>query len=154
MGCKRLFQLPVISVMKIGNKTRAVNVRYELCDVYCGRASSANTLRSFGQSIEDLTPKGLPLGFFGNRVLPEFICRICKGVHLDTEKVDLLTCTIQDIGYRLRTDPTYRSAVLDLEGKTLGCWCKPKICHVDIIVFYIENGQLPKDVDECLMNPK
>lgn len=24
----------------------------------------------------------------------------------------------------------------DLKGKTLGCWCKPKACHGDILVKY------------------
>lgn len=140
--------------MKIRSKTRIVNVKHEPCDVYCGRASSVSALRSFGRPIEELTPEGLAPGFFGNRVLSGAVCRVCKSVHLDTDKVDLLTCTIQDIDDRLRTDPTYKSAVLDLEGKVLGCWCKPKMCHVDIKVFYIENGRLPKDVDECWMNKK
>ena len=29
--------------------------------------------------------------------------------------------------------------VEELEGKTLGCWCKPKPCHVDVLVKLI-NG--------------
>lgn len=28
-------------------------------------------------------------------------------------------------------------AVRELTGKTLGCWCKPKPCHVDIIADYV-----------------
>jgi hypothetical protein len=27
----------------------------------------------------------------------------------------------------------------ELKGKTLGCWCKPKDCHGDIIIEIIEN---------------
>lgn len=27
----------------------------------------------------------------------------------------------------------------ELKGKTLGCWCKPKKCHGDILVGLIEN---------------
>lgn len=27
----------------------------------------------------------------------------------------------------------------ELKGKTLGCWCKPKSCHGDILVELIEN---------------
>jgi len=27
-----------------------------------------------------------------------------------------------------------------LRGKTLGCWCKPKACHGDVIVEIIESG--------------
>jgi hypothetical protein len=29
-----------------------------------------------------------------------------------------------------------------LEGKTLGCWCKPKACHGDVIVELLNNGVL------------
>lgn len=27
----------------------------------------------------------------------------------------------------------------ELKGKTLGCWCKPKSCHGDILIKLIEN---------------
>ena len=29
-------------------------------------------------------------------------------------------------------------AVLELTGTTLGCWCKPKLCHGDIIAGYLD----------------
>ncbi len=28
----------------------------------------------------------------------------------------------------------------ELEGKTLGCFCKPLDCHGDVLVSYLENG--------------
>lgn len=31
-------------------------------------------------------------------------------------------------------DDEFRAAVEDLRGKTLGCWCKPKACHGDVIL--------------------
>lgn len=34
----------------------------------------------------------------------------------------------------VRCDASYRSTVLSLEGKVLGCCCKPKACHADEIV--------------------
>ena len=40
---------------------------------------------------------------------------------------------------RLETDKEFKKAVLDLKGKTLGCFCKPLKCHGDIVVDYIEN---------------
>ena len=34
----------------------------------------------------------------------------------------------------------FRDAVIDLHGKTLGCFCKPKDCHGDVIAQYV-NGR-------------
>lgn len=28
----------------------------------------------------------------------------------------------------------------ELKGKVLGCWCKPKTCHGDVLLDLIENG--------------
>lgn len=39
---------------------------------------------------------------------------------------------------RLDDDEEFREAVEDLRGETLGCWCKPKACHGDVIVEYLE----------------
>ena len=39
--------------------------------------------------------------------------------------------------YRRLTDPIFRSKVLELKGKVLGCWCKPLTCHGDVIVEYL-----------------
>ena len=40
---------------------------------------------------------------------------------------------------RIETDYQFRKAVLSLKGKRLGCYCKPKPCHGDIILEYLEN---------------
>lgn len=34
-------------------------------------------------------------------------------------------------------DPEFLSAVAELRGKVLGCWCKPKDCHGDVIAQYL-----------------
>jgi len=39
---------------------------------------------------------------------------------------------------KLDSDPEFREAVESLDGKTLACWCKPKDCHGDVIVDYLE----------------
>jgi hypothetical protein len=36
------------------------------------------------------------------------------------------------------TTPELFNALEELEGKILGCWCKPKSCHGDILVELIE----------------
>lgn len=38
---------------------------------------------------------------------------------------------------RLDEDSEFQEAVKELQGKTLGCWCKPKDCHGDVIRDYI-----------------
>lgn len=38
----------------------------------------------------------------------------------------------------LRNSPELMDKILELDGKVLGCWCKPAKCHGDIIVKIIE----------------
>ena len=44
---------------------------------------------------------------------------------------------------RMARDTAYRKAVLDLKGKRLGCFCKPRACHGDIYVAYLEPVTTP-----------
>lgn len=39
---------------------------------------------------------------------------------------------------RIEKMPTFKKKVLALRGKVLGCWCKPKACHGNVIVKYLE----------------
>lgn len=43
---------------------------------------------------------------------------------------------------RLDMDVLFRWEVGKLHGKTLGCFCKPKACHGDVIVAYLDNQGL------------
>lgn len=38
---------------------------------------------------------------------------------------------------KVESDQRFREAVEQLEGETLGCWCKPKRCHGDVILEYL-----------------
>lgn len=38
---------------------------------------------------------------------------------------------------RVEIDPEFRSKVLKLRGKVLGCYCAPKPCHGDVIVEWL-----------------
>lgn len=40
---------------------------------------------------------------------------------------------------RVDTDPEFKQNVLELHKQVLGCFCKPKACHCDIYVEYLEN---------------
>src|SRR5699024_5883273 len=39
---------------------------------------------------------------------------------------------------RLLRDPYYRMEFVKLKDKNLGCWCKPKPCHGDVILKYLK----------------
>lgn len=44
----------------------------------------------------------------------------------------------QYIRQRLHQEPDLYLQLLELKGKTLGCFCKPKACHGDILIKLIE----------------
>jgi len=41
---------------------------------------------------------------------------------------------------RIRHDKDFKKAVDSLKGKTLACHCKPKLCHGDVIIRYLDEG--------------
>lgn len=44
---------------------------------------------------------------------------------------------------KIQSDETFRKQVLDLEGKRLVCFCKPKACHGDVIITWLQaNGYI------------
>lgn len=38
---------------------------------------------------------------------------------------------------RLEKDPEFKRRVVELKGKTLGCFCSPRPCHGDVIAEYL-----------------
>ncbi len=40
---------------------------------------------------------------------------------------------------KIHSDPEFHRRVLALKGKVLGCFCKPKKCHADVITDYLNN---------------
>ena len=46
--------------------------------------------------------------------------------------------------YNQLKDATFKAEVEKLRGQTLGCYCKPQLCHGDIIVKYLENQEPTK----------
>jgi len=40
---------------------------------------------------------------------------------------------------KLKTDETFRKETLKLKNRTLGCFCKPKPCHGDIICEFLNS---------------
>lgn len=93
--------------------TTVVNLRKEPYEVYIGRAGK-------GQS-----------GYFGNPVRIGYACPLCAEVHLDGGST--LPCFRKYFYSRLERDAEFQARVEALRGRVLGCFCKPKPCHGDVL---------------------
>lgn len=51
---------------------------------------------------------------------------------------------IQKYTESIINNPSLVRSFEELEGKTLGCWCKPGLCHGDILKVLVEN------ISDCL----
>lgn len=92
--------------------TRVVNLKEEPYDLYIGRADSE---------------KGLKGSIWGN---PFMIGR-------DGSRDEVIA------KYRawILEQPELMDRLPELKGKILGCWCKPKPCHGDILLELIEGQE-------------
>ena len=95
------------------NRTVAVNLRGDEYDHYMGRANLSWGL------LESVFHNPFHEGVDGTRaeVIEKFRIYFYELMATRPDLVELLE--------------TYR-------GKRLACWCKPKACHVDVIVEYLE----------------
>ena len=89
-----------------------------------------------GRAVSRRVP-GIPGSKWGNPFIAE-----------KSNKISLYKCLKRYEDY-IRNDPDLFNALIELEGKELGCWCKPYPCHGDILIkLYKERrGQNP-DVQE------
>lgn len=53
---------------------------------------------------------------------------------------------------KMKREPSFLKKVLALRGKILGCWCKPYLCHGDIIVNFLQatEGKTIEDIRELI----
>ena len=106
-------------------KTTVVNIRRDTdWDVYIGRPGKGGT------------------GCFGNPISFHEECPVCKEIHVDDEegRLGLLACYKSWFWKEINSNPVFRIKVMELKGKKLGCFCKPRPCHGDIIVEWIKAG--------------
>ena len=99
--------------------TTVVNIRFAQYDVYIGRAGHGHD------------------GTFGN---PHALgwCRLCNKGH---DRESCLAAFTQYFEQKLLQDAEFRRRVLDLRGKRLGCFCKPKHCHGDVIARWVDENK-------------
>lgn len=100
-------------------KTQVVNLRVDSYDVYIGRPGRNQS------------------GEFGNPYSVGELCSRCGLVHTNGEST--LPCFKAYFEERLKNDLAFKLAVLDLDGKTLGCFCTPHPCHGDVVVAWLES---------------
>lgn len=55
---------------------------------------------------------------------------------LAEEVVDSRSEAVKKYEEYLLSNDELMSSLSELKGKTLGCWCKPKACHGDILLKY------------------
>ena len=100
-------------------RTRVVNLRKEPYDIYIGRAGK-------GQD-----------GYFGNPIARGKSCPVCGKIHLAAG--DTIPCYECYFKRRIKEDEKFFRRIMELGGKTLGCFCKPGPGHGDVIAFYVDN---------------
>lgn len=98
-----------------GSPTLVVNLKLSSYDQYIGRAGHG----------ED--------GYFGNHHNIGN-CAQCGEYHTRDGAIQAFKI---DFAKRIAEDEVFRSRVLALKGKRLGCFCKPFPCHGDIYVEWI-----------------
>lgn len=89
-------------------ETVVVNLRCDPFDVYIGRAPGEK-------------------GTYGNRF----------EIGRDGSREEVIRLFRIDFYQRLNFEPGFLDKVLSLEGKRLGCYCKPLACHGDVYVEFL-----------------
>lgn len=111
---------PATSV-ELLDDTRVIHIRESkgsTDEIYIGRAGK-------GES-----------GIFGNPIRKNAVCFVCGNTHKPAS--DTLRCYRVYLWKRLKSDSTFRTAVKNLLGHTLVCFCKPNPCHGDVLLRAIE----------------
>jgi hypothetical protein len=103
--------------------TKLVNIYYKKpYDVYIGRAGK-------GQD-----------GYFGNPI------------ELKGDRVKCINDYKVYFNKRIVEDPEFKQRIEGLKGKTLGCFCYPKLCHGMVIIEYLEGVSIEQQMKDA--NPE
>lgn len=111
------------------SETKVVNTSSDEYDEYIGRGSEYRTHMLAGGI------KPVETGWLGNPH-PIGWCDICGVYHTRDECIEKFK---EDFYKKVKYDSEFKSAVLELKGKRLGCYCKPEACHGDVIKEWIDS---------------
>lgn len=80
-------------------------------------------------------------GYFGNPIEFNKPCPVCKKIHTEKDRTDVYDCYMVYAKDRIEKDPEFKNKILNLKNKILVCFCKPKLCHGDGLVFLYKDLQ-------------
>jgi hypothetical protein len=109
--------------------TTNCNIYKEKDYIYCGRGK--------GRFNNPENCKAGDIGLFGNPVIINIKCPICGGLHFNSGET--LPCFKKYLLVRLSVDADFKTAFKTLKDKKLGCFCKPKPCHTDIMIQLLDS---------------
>lgn len=101
--------------------TKIVNIKKEKYDVYIGRSNDPTK------------------GYFGNPFSLSYF---------NYNRKQCLTWYAHYFLGRMLIDEYFRKKVEDLKDKTLGCFCKPLLCHGDIIATYLDTNNYKEKLEK------
>ena len=76
--------------------------------------------------------------FIDGKRFPEYNSIWANPFKVENNREDVITQYELYIRRKINSDDNIKRLLLDLKGKTLGCWCKPNSCHGDILLKLIE----------------
>lgn len=112
------------------NKTTNCNIYKESDFVYCGRGK--------GRLNDPRRCSSNDYGVFGNPIVMNIKCEICGDIH--STGGSTLICYEKYLRNRIELDLDFKKAFFELKGKKLGCFCKPKPCHTDIMIKILDEN--------------
>ena len=59
-------------------------------------------------------------------------------INVDGNREEVIEKYKKYITDKINNDTNLQSELLSMKGKTLGCWCKPELCHGDVLVDLIK----------------
>ena len=62
-------------------------------------------------------------------------------IGIDGDRDEVINKFVVYFYQRISEEPDFKERVLQLKGKTLACFCKPKPCHGDVIISFIHGGR-------------
>lgn len=117
-----------------GPATTVVNLRREPYDVYIGRTQHAK-----GTAGASNIPDPPARGWAGNPYAVDWaLVRTMPPDDAREYLAGLIAAYRTYFNMRIERDPPFRAAVLALRGKRLGCFCKPGVCHGDVIAEWVD----------------
>ena len=111
-------------LIKKEKKTRNCNITQDKTfDVYCGRGAEGKVPNKVGK-----------FGWLGNPIKISEAC--CEFNKIHKKAGDTLDCYNTYLERKLENEE-FSEEFYKLEGKKLGCFCKPGNCHTDIMIKYL-----------------